>query len=97
MVLYFTCSVPGFVVYMGKNKFENEQLLAYGFPEDLWFHVDKHSSAHVYLRIPIDRWRKMLSLIYPPNGVPPKGGLGQLTEEQYRIFLRTVVYVSNLS
>merc|ERR1712127_175841 len=37
---------------MGKDKFENEELLKYGFPEDIWFHVDKLSSAHVYLRLP---------------------------------------------
>ena len=24
----------------------------YGWPEDLWFHVDDLSSAHVYLRLP---------------------------------------------
>ncbi|VDP39043.1 unnamed protein product, partial [Heligmosomoides polygyrus] len=27
-------------------------LLQYGWPEDVWFHVDKVSSAHVYLRLP---------------------------------------------
>jgi len=37
---------------MGKDKVENEDLIKYGFPEDIWFHVDKHSSAHVYLRMP---------------------------------------------
>merc|ERR1711874_647538 len=37
---------------MGRDKFENEELLKYGFPEDIWFHVDKYSSAHVYLRMP---------------------------------------------
>merc|ERR1740121_1223090 len=41
-----------YVVYMGRDKFENEDLLKYGFPEDIWFHVDKLSSAHVYLRLP---------------------------------------------
>jgi hypothetical protein len=37
---------------MGKDKYENEELLKYGFPEDIWFHVDELSSAHVYLRRP---------------------------------------------
>lgn len=45
----------GLVVYMGKDKFENEELLKYGFPEDVWFHVDDLSSAHVYLRMPLVR------------------------------------------
>ncbi len=37
---------------MGKDKFENEELLKHGWDEDVWFHVDKLSSAHVYLRLP---------------------------------------------
>ena len=36
---------------MGKDKFENEDLLKWGWPEDVWFHVDNHSSAHVYVRM----------------------------------------------
>merc|ERR1712194_965140 len=35
------------------DKFENEELLKYSFPEDIWFHVDALSSAHVYLRLPL--------------------------------------------
>ncbi|XP_050804894.1 coiled-coil domain-containing protein 25 isoform X2 [Gopherus flavomarginatus] len=37
MVFYFTSS--------------DEDLIKYGWPEDIWFHVDKLSSAHVYLRL----------------------------------------------
>ena len=29
----------------------DEDLIKWGWPEDVWFHVDKHSSAHVYLRL----------------------------------------------
>ncbi|KAJ3388596.1 Coiled-coil domain-containing protein 25 [Lobulomyces angularis] len=36
---------------MGKDKYENEDLIKHGFEEDVWFHVDKLSSAHVYLRM----------------------------------------------
>jgi len=36
---------------MGKDKYENEDLIAHGQPEDVWFHVDDLSSAHVYLRL----------------------------------------------
>jgi hypothetical protein len=36
---------------MGKDKYENETLIKYGLPEDVWFHVDDLSSAHVYLRM----------------------------------------------
>lgn len=39
------------MLYMGKDKYENEDLIRYGVPEDVWFHVDNLSSAHVYLRM----------------------------------------------
>ncbi|XP_046856872.1 coiled-coil domain-containing protein 25-like isoform X2 [Xenia sp. Carnegie-2017] len=54
MVFYFTSAVvsPPYTIYMGVDKFENEDLIKYGWPEDVWFHVDKMSSAHVYLRLP---------------------------------------------
>ncbi|KAG7316405.1 hypothetical protein KOW79_019946 [Hemibagrus wyckioides] len=54
MVFYFTSAVvtPPYTIYMGKDKYENEDLIKYGWPEDIWFHVDKLSSAHVYLRLP---------------------------------------------
>ena len=51
MVLYFRAS-DGTVIYMGRDKFENEHLIEHGWNEDVWFHVDKLSSAHVYLRCP---------------------------------------------
>jgi len=54
MVFYFTSS-EGYVMYMGKDKYENEDLIKYGLPEDIWFHVDDHSSAHVYLRLHKDQ------------------------------------------
>ncbi|KNE59957.1 hypothetical protein AMAG_05402 [Allomyces macrogynus ATCC 38327] len=34
---------------MGRDKFENEDLIKHAWEEDIWFHVDKLSSAHVYL------------------------------------------------
>ena len=50
MVFFFTSS-EGNVIYMGKDKEENEDLIKYGLPEDIWFHVENLSSAHVYLRV----------------------------------------------
>ena len=38
---------------MGRDKFENEELIKHMWPEDVWFHVDDLSSAHVYLRLPL--------------------------------------------
>ncbi|KAH7928746.1 cytoplasmic protein [Leucogyrophana mollusca] len=53
MVLFFTSTAvnPPAVIYMGKDKVENEDLIKYAWPQDVWFHVDKLSSAHVYLRM----------------------------------------------
>lgn len=33
------------------NESTDEDLIKWGWPEDVWFHVDKVSSAHVYLRL----------------------------------------------
>merc|ERR1712203_826732 len=53
MVFYFTSTVvePPITLFMGEDKHENEELIKWGWPEDVWFHVDKLSSAHVYLRL----------------------------------------------
>ncbi|KAI4498108.1 hypothetical protein M0802_006932 [Mischocyttarus mexicanus] len=53
MVYYFTSDVvqPPVTLFMGVDKYENEDLIKWGWPEDVWFHVDKFSSAHVYLRL----------------------------------------------
>ncbi|XP_023240964.1 coiled-coil domain-containing protein 25-like [Centruroides sculpturatus] len=53
MVIYFTTNVisPPMTIFMGNDKYENEDLIKWGWPEDVWFHVDKVSSAHVYLRL----------------------------------------------
>ncbi len=53
MVFYFTLKTdPSILCYMGRDKYENEELIKWGWPEDIWFHVDDHSSAHVYIRMP---------------------------------------------
>eukprot|EP00924_Labyrinthula_sp_SR-Ha-C_P008826 augustus_masked-scaffold_2-processed-gene-4.44-mRNA-1 protein AED:0.04 eAED:0.04 QI:0/-1/0/1/-1/1/1/0/223 len=57
MVYYFKTR-DDLLIYMGKDKYENELLIKYGWPEDIWFHVDDLSSAHVYLRLPRGPLRK---------------------------------------
>ncbi|KAK8160973.1 hypothetical protein BKA80DRAFT_255608 [Phyllosticta citrichinensis] len=54
MVYYFSSNVvsPAAFIYVGKDKVENEDLIKYGWEEDVWFHVDNLSSAHIYLRLP---------------------------------------------
>jgi hypothetical protein len=39
-------------------RLSDEDLIKYAWPQDIWFHVDKLSSAHVYLRLPesISSW-----------------------------------------
>lgn len=53
MVYYFTSNLvaPAAFIYVGKDKVENEELIEFGLDEDVWFHVDKLSSAHIYLRM----------------------------------------------
>lgn len=34
-MFFFECCDPQYVIYMGKDKYENEELLKYGFPEDV--------------------------------------------------------------
>ncbi|GAB2233450.1 hypothetical protein Droror1_Dr00002673 [Drosera rotundifolia] len=53
MVFYFKArpEAGDYTIFMGLDKFENEELIKYGLPEDIWFHVDKMSSAHVYVRL----------------------------------------------
>ncbi|KAF8529316.1 cytoplasmic protein [Hysterangium stoloniferum] len=63
MVIFFksTTTNPPTVIYMGKDKVENEDLIKYAWPQDIWFHVDKLSSAHVYLRLPssVKSWEEI--------------------------------------
>ena len=43
MVFFFTSTVvdPPVTLFMGLDKHENEELIKWGWPEDVWFHVDK--------------------------------------------------------
>lgn len=44
-------SHPEVELYYGFDKYENEDLIKYAWDGDVWFHVDKHSSAHIYARL----------------------------------------------
>ena len=53
MVFFFNCCDGKYIIYMGKDKYENEELIKFAWHDvDVWFHVEDHSSAHVYLRLP---------------------------------------------
>ncbi|MBA0787114.1 hypothetical protein Gotri_028174 [Gossypium trilobum] len=53
MVFYFKVQPEAgdYTNFMGLDKYENEELIKYGFMEDIWFHVDKMSSTYIYLRL----------------------------------------------
>ena len=36
MVLFFSSS-EGYTIYMGEDKYANEDLIKYDLPEDIWF------------------------------------------------------------
>lgn len=38
--MFFFTAKDGTLLYMGKDKYENEDLIKFGWPEDCWFHVD---------------------------------------------------------
>ncbi|KAG9203931.1 hypothetical protein B5807_09184 [Epicoccum nigrum] len=62
MVYYFTSNTvtPSAFIYVGKDKVENEELIKHGWEEDVWFHVDNLSSAHIYVRLPEgESWEKI--------------------------------------
>ena len=48
---HITLSSEDIICYVGRDKHENEYLIKYGWPGDIWFHVDSLSSAHVYFRL----------------------------------------------
>lgn len=43
------------IIYMGKDKVENDPLIKHSHPRNIWFHVDNHSSAHLYLQLTEDQ------------------------------------------
>jgi len=48
---HITLTSDDIICYVGRDKHENEYLIKYGWPGDIWFHVDGLSSAHVYFRL----------------------------------------------
>lgn len=54
MVFFFTTkdndTGKEYSIYIGRDKYENEDLIKYSNPKDIWFHVNDLSSAHVYLK-----------------------------------------------
>ncbi|KAL5236931.1 hypothetical protein ACI65C_004341 [Semiaphis heraclei] len=57
MVLQYTSTAvdPPVTLLRGVDSYENDELIENMLPEDVWFHVDSLSSAHVYLRLKEDQ------------------------------------------
>ncbi|MBA0756461.1 hypothetical protein Gogos_021469 [Gossypium gossypioides] len=54
MVFYFKAR-PEAGDFMGLDKYDNEELIKYGFMEDIWFHVDKMASAHMVRTVRVEK------------------------------------------
>lgn len=67
MVILFSSNVvdPPATIYMGRDKHENEELIRWGWPEDIWFHVDKVSEKSNILRDSGGRIPVRLAVIRP--------------------------------
>ncbi|KAF3217848.1 hypothetical protein TWF106_007811 [Orbilia oligospora] len=101
MVFYFTSNVvdPPAYIYVGKDKVENEELIKHGWDEDVWFHADKLSSAHIYLRLSEGNKKDNVAIIYTPWSNLRKDGsmaVGQVSfKDPKRVKRVTVVQRQN--
>jgi len=80
--------------FQGRDKHENESLIAYGLPHDIWFHVEDMSSAHVYLRPPASLFPPVVASSKPhktksaapasDDGASSSGREGEGNQQQQR-------------
>lgn len=84
MVYYFKAQIDNdvavdeYVIYMGKDKYENDALILHSNPKNLWFHVDKVSSAHLYLELNDEQQRRPFDKLQIPQQVMDT--IGHLTK-----------------
>jgi len=45
----------GFIILIGKNKYENSLLLEIAEPQDYWIHVKDYPSGHVIIKNPLEK------------------------------------------
>lgn len=67
-----------YTIYMGKDKFENDPLIKKSHRKNLWFHVDKFSSAHLYLQLSPELQAVDFQLLSLPQDLLTQ--IGQLTK-----------------
>lgn len=66
------------IIYMGRDKIENDPLIRKSHPKNLWFHVDKHSSAHLYLQLDTEQQKTRFEDLKLDESLLAQ--LGQLTK-----------------
>jgi hypothetical protein len=49
---YYPVNKGDYLIYIGKDKYENEDLIKHALPNDVWVHADGFSSPHAYIRVP---------------------------------------------
>lgn len=67
-------------IYMGRDKVENDPLIKHSHPKNIWFHVDKLSSAHIYLQLTKDQIKNFKSFESFQIDEELLNQLGQLTK-----------------
>lgn len=67
-------------IYMGRDKVENDSLIKHSHPKNIWFHVDKLSSAHIYLQLTKDQIKNFKSFESFQIDEELLNQLGQLTK-----------------
>lgn len=67
-----------YTIYMGKDKFENDPLIKKSNSKNLWFHVDKFSSAHLYIQMSPELQEVDFQLLELPEDLLTQ--IGQLTK-----------------
>lgn len=72
MVLFYTPRESGYIIYVGRDKHENEELLKYGWETDVWFHVDK-----------VWAWQPVAAQREGGGGEQGVGGEGRLLRERF--------------
>ncbi|EPY73816.1 coiled-coil domain-containing protein 25 [Camelus ferus] len=68
MVFYFTSSSvnsAAYTIYMGKDKYENEDLIKYGWPEDICLHLTLPTLIDILFGLFCLRWKFVLSRTKP--------------------------------
>ena len=48
--IFITENSKEYQVIIGRNKYENEQIIKSSYSNDIWFHLNDYSSCHIILK-----------------------------------------------